>query len=90
MKLRFEGMATLVDEETGKPYVTMAFYDEKGNYQIWNMYHDEALAHHFDFALCVHTLRDIEAKQKRAQETTHGDLQYAESRSFFEKDFDNA
>lgn len=82
MKLEFISMATLVHEDSGVPYLCIAFNDEQGNYCTWEMSLEDALTNHFDMAFCVQGLRDITAKQKRAHETSYGDLQYAESRSF--------
>lgn len=75
-------LATLVDHKTGEPYVSMVFT----NGQEWRISGEYAISHMLNFAECVSSMRDIREKQMRS---THGGLQYAESRAFYDRDFSN-
>lgn len=80
MKIALVSMATREDENH-TPYVSIVLCDADGNEYLWNMYGDTALDSHFDIAQCVQRMREITAQQKRAQETHHGDFQYAEAQN---------
>lgn len=79
MNLNFVSMATLINQETGIVYLSITLSDKNDVAYTWDMSLEDATENHFDMAFCITGMRDIVAKQKRAQQIEHPTMNYAES-----------